>query len=261
MVGSLASMSQPVSAFRPRGVRRPEEDALFRAGRRRRRLRQELLVRAAVAILIFAFNELVGFGGSGPDPEVRVTAVLAFALNGPYYLAARTAHWAWAQAFGRMLGDIALLSLALWGAGGLAAAPYVALYTIVPVYAGAVLSSPACLIATWSATAAYLAIVLAQSLGWLSLPGPVPRNAWSVAVFNLLVLNVVGVLTAVLAHAYRRNRERLAFLYQELEQAYDEASRLNTELQRRARLQVLGEVMTGVAHEIRNALQGAVLPI
>lgn len=218
-------------------------------------------MRATVSLLVVAFNELVGFGGAGPDPEVRAAAVLGLVLNGPYYLAARIGRWARAQAYGRMLTDVALVTLGLYGAGGLAAAPYVALYTLVPVYAGTVLSSLACLVATWTATLAYLLLAAAQTMGWLSISAPVPRNAWGVTIFNLLVLNVVGVLTAVLARAYRQNRLRLALLYQDLERAYDESSRLNTEIQRGARLQVLGEVMTGVAHEIRNALQSALLPI
>jgi C4-dicarboxylate-specific signal transduction histidine kinase len=82
-----------------------------------------------------------------------------------------------------------------------------------------------------------------------------------IAIFNLLVVNVVGALTALLARAYRQNRLRLAVLYEDLERAYDEAARLNAEIQRGARLLVLGEVVTGVAHEIGNALQSALLPI
>ncbi len=211
--------------YRPRGLRNPEDDARFRARRRERRLRQELLVRATVALLVFAFNELVGpGGGQGADRGTRTAALLGVLLNGPYYLAARTGRWPLAQAYGRMLVDIAMVTGALYGAGGLAAAPYVAVYTIVAVYAGTVLSSPACLVATWAATGGYLAVVGAQATGWLPpTAAAVPANAWSVALFNLLVLNVVGVLTATLARAYRHNRRRLAVLYEDLERAYDEA--------------------------------------
>ncbi len=73
--------------------------------------------------------------------------------------------------------------------------------------------------------------------------------------------NLVGALTAILSNAYRQSRRRLGTLYQELERAYDAASRLNAEIQRAARLHVLGEVVAGVAHEIGNALQSGVLAL
>ncbi len=236
---------------------------MFRARRGERRLRQEILVRATVSLLVLGFNELVGPGsGTGPDPEVRTAALLGLLLNGPYYFAARAGRSFRAQAYVRMLIDVALVTAGLYGAGGLAAAPYLAVYMVVTVYAGTVLSSLACVVATWVGTAGYLGVVLAQQSGWLPpTASAVPSNAWSVAIFNLLVINVVGGLTAILARAYRNNRRRLAVLYEDLERAYDEASRLNTEIQRGARLQVLGEVVTGVAHEIGNALQSALLPI
>jgi signal transduction histidine kinase len=247
-------------SYRPRGNRRPEDDAIYRAQRRDLRLRQELLVRAGVAVLILIFNEAAGVAGQ-PDPEIRTAALVGLGLNGPYYLLAHWVPWRRAQAYGRLLGDVALLTWGLYGGGGLAAAPYVAVYMIVPVYAGVVLSSQACLVATGAATAGYLLVALLQRAGSLPITSPLPPNAWAVAIFNLLVLNIVGVLIAILARAYRHNRRRLAALHQDLERAYDESSRLNAELQRSARLHVLGEVLAGVAHEIGNALQSALLPI
>jgi C4-dicarboxylate-specific signal transduction histidine kinase len=84
-----------------------------------------------------------------------------------------------------------------------------------------------------------------------------PPGGWPVAAFNLLVLNVVGGLTAVLADAYRRSRLRLARANDELERANDAAQRLNAEIQRAAQLRVLGEVVAGVTHEIGNVLSVA----
>lgn len=112
-----------------------------------------------------------------------------------------------------------------------------------------------------AATASYLAVLLAQWAGLLPAARVLALDAWTVAAFNLLLLNVVGGLTALLSEAYRRSRQRLASLYRELEQAYDAASRLNVEIQRAAGLQALGEVVAGVTHEIGNALQGLVLPL
>ncbi|HEV8309339.1 MAG TPA: ATP-binding protein [Methylomirabilota bacterium] len=248
--------------FRPRGPRNPEDDAIFRARRRESRLRQEVLVRVSICVLILAYNEILGTtAGAGPNAVIRTTTLLGLALNGPYYLAARTGRWSRIQAHGRMLVDVTLLTVGLFAAGGLAAAPYVSVYAIVPVYAGIVLSTAACIAATLAATAGYLAIALLQQAGWLPVTARPASNAWEVAAFNLLVLNVVGGLTATLCEAYRRSRRRLAVLYQDLERAYDETSRLNSEMQRTARLHVLGEVVAGVTHEIGNALQGALLPI
>ena len=66
----------------------------------------------------------------------RNTALFGFLLNGPYYLAARTGRWLRAQAFLRMCVDILLITLGLYSAGGLAAAPFIGVYAIIPVYAG-----------------------------------------------------------------------------------------------------------------------------
>ncbi len=257
-----SSIPMPTDASRPRGPRRPEEDAVFRARRRERRLLQELGVRATVALLIFGYNEALAFGdGAGPDRVVRVLTVCAFLVNVPYWVAAHFGRGWRAQAYGRMLVDIGLITGGLYAAGGLAAAPYVAVYVLVPVYVGTVLSSVASLVATAAATVAYVAIVALQRAGLLPAPDVPAPNAWAVAAFNLLVLNVVGAMTALLSEAYRQSRRRLIVLYEELERAYDESSRLNAEIQRSARLHVLGEVVAGVTHEIGNALQGAILPL
>ena len=58
-----------------------------------------------------------------------------------------------------MLVDVALLTAGLYGAGGLAAAPYIAVYMVVPVYAAFVFSSRASAVATMFATVSYLTIV------------------------------------------------------------------------------------------------------
>ncbi len=153
-----------------------------------------------------------------------------------------------------MLVDIGLITAGLYSAGGLSAAPYLGVYMIVPLYVGLAFSSVACLVATGTATAAYLGLALLQQTGWLQ---PVPRDppgGWRVAAFNLVLLSLVGILTAVLAEAYRRNRLRLAELNQELERAHDRSLVLNAEIQQAARLRVLGEVVAGIAHELGNVL-------
>jgi signal transduction histidine kinase len=119
---------------------------------------------------------------------------------------------------------------------------------------GIVGSSTACLVATMAATSGYLTLVGLQQLGWLATPPSLASIPWTVVAFNLLILNVVGLLTATLGDVYRQNRLRLATLYQALERAHDESQRLNAGIQRGAHLQALGEVVAGLAHEMRNAL-------
>jgi len=245
--------------LRPGPPSSTEDDAGVRARPRHRRLLQELAIRGSVSLLVLIFNEVLGIGAV--SPVIRFTGLLGLLSNGPYYLAARTGLWPRGQAFGRMLADIVFLTVGLYSAGGLAAARYLGVYAIVPVYAGIVFSGGACLVATGAATASYLAVVLLQQAGWLPpTPSPLP-DGWSVAAFNLLILNIVGGLTALLAEAYRRSRRQLAGLYQDLERANDQLLRLNTEIQRVGRLQVLGEVVASVTHEIRNTVQLAVTHI
>lgn len=242
---------------RPRRPPSPD-DAVFAARRRLRRATREFATRAGVAVLFFAYNEALHIASpEAPAAPLRLALALGFFLNGPYYLAARTGIAPEAQAYVRMLGDVLLVTLGLYGTGGVAAAPYLVLYTLVPVYAGIVMSATACVVATLFATGSFLAVGLLQELHWLPVPPAPIANPWSLVGFNLLILNLVGALTAVLTEAYRQSQRRLQTLYQELERAHDAALDLTEELQRRARLHVLGEVSAGIAHEMRNALSVA----
>ena len=115
-----------------------------------------------------------------------------------------------------MLVDVVLLSAGLYCAGGLAAAQYIGVYLIVAIYAGITFSSRACLLATAAATVSYVAMVALQKAGILSAPFDLP-NAGTIATFNLIILNIAGGLTAVLARALRESRRRLRTTSQELE--------------------------------------------
>ena len=243
-------MSEPARRLPPDGP-----DALT-TDQRRARVRQELVVRLTVASLVLAFAELVTL-----DPQtasvIRLTSLLALGLNGPYMLAIRTGRALHTQAYARMLIDVALMTAGLYGAGGLGAAQYIAIYTVVPVYTAIVFSSLACVLAVLFATVAYLAVALLQVGGVLPfIQAPLP-GAWTIAGFNLLVLNLVGWLAALLAKAYRTSQQRLAGLFGELERAHDHSVHLNSQLQMATRRYVLGEVVAGITHEVRDALQNA----
>ncbi len=197
------------SAFQPAWV--------MREGSRERRLRQELAIRGLVALAILGFHEVFRAStGRGSDSVILITILLGLFLNGPYYVMARIAPWPRLQAYGRMLLDIVLITVGLYSAGGLAAAPYLAVYALVPVYAGIIFSSAACLLATGAATACYVTLVVLQQAGWLGATSPLDPNHVAIAAFNLLIINVTGGLTALLALALRRSRRRLRATYREL---------------------------------------------
>ena len=223
---------------------------------RRRRLRQEFAVRVTVTSLLLLFNEAVAVDHV-MSSIIRLTAFIGLVLNVPYYLAIRTGVALRAQAYVRLLIDVGLTTTGLYGAGGLGAAQYLGIYAIVPIYTAFVFSSRACVLATVAATASYLAVVALQVAHWLPYTQQPLPEAWLIAAFNLLVLNIVGSLAALLAEAYRVSRQRLRTLYGELERAHDESLKLNVEIQGAARRFVLAEVVAGVTHEVRNALQGA----
>jgi two-component system sensor histidine kinase HydH len=222
--------------------------------RRKRALRQELIVRLLVGALILLFNEFFTVAADARG-IIRVTALIALALNLPYFLAAHTGVASRAQAYVRMCLDIVFITVGLYAAGGVAAAQYVAAYTIVAVYTGMMFSAHACLVATAFATLSFITVAVLQTEGVLPLPrAPLP-GAWEIVGFNLLVLNIVGCMAAILSEAYRQSRQRLHGLNAELERAHDEAQRLNGHIQQAARLSVLGDVVGGVTHEVRNVLQ------
>jgi signal transduction histidine kinase len=255
---SATDGSPPATGAQPAGVsediaailRRPTD-----AERRRGRLRLEIAARIAVALIALLFNALFAFDHEAAS-VIRFTALVGLGVNLPYLLAVRTGRALRTQAYLRILIDVALTTAGLYGAGGLSAAPYIGVYAVVPVYAAIVFSSLACVLAVLFATASYVLLAALQSAGVAPFLAPPPTGAWTMAAFNLLILNIVGWLAALLAHAYRVSRERLAELYVELERAHDHSVQMNTQLQLATRRYVLSEVVTGVTHEVRDALQG-----
>jgi signal transduction histidine kinase len=228
---------------------------LDETSRRRRALHQELAVRVAVALLMLVFNELLTMAHAA-QIVIRVAAVLGVLVNVPYYLAARADWRRRLQAWVRMGMDVGFITVGLYAAGGLGAAAYLGVYAIVPVYTGIVFSSRACVVVTLLATAAFLAMAGAQTLGLLPFTSPPHPDAWETAIFNLLVLNIVGGLAAMLADAYRRSRHGLAVAYGELERAHEQSLRMHAQIERAGRLYAVSEVVAGVTHEMRNVLQG-----
>jgi signal transduction histidine kinase len=250
--GPRAPATQPaVVSENAAAILRPPTEA----ERRRARLRQEIAARCTVAMIALLFNELFAFDHEAAA-VVRLTALIALGINLPYLLAVHTGRALRTQAYLRILIDVALTTAGLYGAGGLDAAPYIGVYAIVPVYTAIVFSSLACVVAVLFATASYLVLAALQSAGVVPLLGPPLPSAWTMAVFNLLILNIVGWLAALLAHTHRVSRERLAALYVELERAHDHSMQMNTQLQLATRRYVLSEVVTGITHEVRDALQG-----
>jgi signal transduction histidine kinase len=152
---------------------------------------------------------------------------------------------------------ILLFTIGLGSLGGIEAAGFVIVYAIVPLYCGLVASSTACLVATAASTACYLLLVVMQSSGWLPRPVVASTGSVGMAAANLLVLNVVGVLTAALCEAHRRSYRRQVALNEELERANDQAQLLNIEIQRATQRRVLGEVVAGVTHDLGNVLSVA----
>jgi two-component system, cell cycle sensor histidine kinase and response regulator CckA len=179
------------------------EGAAAAAARSRARLRQELLVRGGVAALILAFSE-IEHGG----PMIRAVLLVTIGLNVVYYLAARTGWQLRGQAYARLIFDVLLITLGLYAAGGLAAAPFIGVYIVTPIYAAFALSGTACLLAGGLATASFLSIVILQQASGPT-AGALVAMAWPVALFNLLLLNIVAGLTALMAAAYRRSQSRL----------------------------------------------------
>jgi len=225
-------------------LRNPEAD------RRRARLVQELAVRAIVSAVVLVFDRVFdAFTRGGGSRIVAAVAAAGLLLNVPYYLLAWHGRAGRVQAYGRMFADIALITLGMMGAGVVATGQYLSIYAVVVLYAGLVLSRNACLAATAASTLVYLAVAIYHHV---AVSGQ--DVAWTVIAFNLLVLDILGVLTALLATAYRRSRTRLSEANRELERAQDETLTLNAHIQRSARTRVLGEVVAGVAHELNNLL-------
>src|SRR5256712_183734 len=239
----------------PSGVLPPERRPADETRRRRRALHQELAVRAGVSLLMLVFNELFTVAPAA-HAVIRVATLLGFLVNVPYYVAARTGRRPRLQVWIRMSMDVGFITAGIFAAGGLAAAQYLGVYAIVPVYTGIVFSSRACLVITLLGTVAYLAVAGAQTFGLLPFTTPRRPDAWEVAAFNLLVLNIVGGLAAMLADAYRRSRHRLAVAYGELERAHEQSLRMHAQIERAGRLYAVSEVVAGVTHEMRNVLQG-----
>ena len=205
-----------VASYVRAALARRHDDAGARQRRCRHRLRQELAIRGGVSIFIIAFQIVFRLDFDGVGRLVSLIALFSFLLNGLYYLTARGGHAYRTQAYTRMLVDVVLITVGLYLAGGLGAAQYLGIYLIVTIYAGITFSSSACLVATAAATASYAAIVALQQSGILAMPAPELSNPSMVAAFNLIILNIAGLLIAGLARALRESRRRLRATSQEL---------------------------------------------
>jgi len=71
---------------------------------------------------------------------------------------------------------------------------------------------------------------------------------------EILLYHVVGVVAGYLAGLERRRRGELQQAFEELQRAFEEQTRLRDQLVRAGRLSALGEVVAGIAHEIKNPL-------
>ena len=215
--GSAVRTVTSVARYVRASLERRHDDAGARQRRCRHSLRQELAIRGGVSIFIIAFQIVFRLDFDGVGRLVSLIALFSFLLNGLYYLTARGGHAYRTQAYTRMLVDVVLITVGLYLAGGLGAAQYLGIYLIVTIYAGITFSSSACLVATAAATASYAAIVALQQSGILAMPAPELSNPSMVAAFNLIILNIAGLLIAVLARALRESRRRLRATSQELE--------------------------------------------
>ena len=255
-MGMATEAPSPVYA-RP-SLERAHADPAERQFRRRLRLYQELMVRGGVALLIVAFQLAFPVEPAAFSRCIWLLALFGLFLNGPYFLAARNGQAFVAQAYIRILVDVALLSLGLYFAGGLAAAHFLGVYLIVMIYAGITFSSRACLTATAAATGSYIAIVVLQHAGILSAPFELP-NAAMIATFNLILLNVAGGLTAVLSRALRDSRRRLRATYQELERFVEAIPDVIYVLDRAGRLTLWNQKLETVTGRGADGLRGELL--
>ena len=239
-------------------LERAQDDPTERQFRRRLRLYQELTVRGGVALVIVAFQLVFPVEPPVVSRYISLLALFGLFLNGPYFLAARDGRAFRAQAYVRMLVDVLLISVGLYFAGGLAAAHFLGVYLIVLIYAGITFSSRACLAATAAATASYVTIVSLQHAGILSAPFELP-NATMIATFNLIVLNLAGALTAVLARALRESRQRLRSTYQELERLVEAIPDVIYVVDRAGRLTLWNQKLESVTGRGATVLKGELL--
>lgn len=118
----------------------------------------------------------------------------------------------------------------------------------IPIIIGAVrFGWPGAISASLLSSCAYLP----HALGWTAHhdPGtPVEKS------LEILLYVTVGAVTGLLAHRERRERERQEATAKRLAGALDEVREMERQLLRSERLQALGELTAGLAHEIRNPL-------
>jgi signal transduction histidine kinase len=215
----------------------------------------------AATILFLAALLLWSFGVSGlPLVPIGILAAIEVVLIIPYYYFKKGPALAFRR-YLELLLDVLLITLIIYLFGGSDASFLTLVYVIVIMYAGFVISpNTAATLAVLSGVS-YAALFLLEQFGviphysifQISFP---PQYLLASLVFNLLVFAWTAVLVVLISRRIREIHLGAVEAKARLEHTLQRLESTQAQLLQSAKMAAVGQLVSGVAHELNNPLAG-----